>query len=91
MTIDELVSEIHRVNGCHLTKRRVLAILRRYVGERVYISERTLDNLDRRALLETLTHSGMERPALVSALAQRAHVSPSTARRWLNGPRTDTR
>lgn len=78
-----IIAEIESIHGDQPTKRRVLGVLARYAGRRLYVGiSRAEMRAERLATVERLTRCGYSRAELTRLLIDRWGVSYSTARRW---------
>lgn len=76
--IELIVSEIMRIDGCEITKRRAVAVLRTQVGRRVYFAKRALSLPQKIQLADDLMRK-MPRSEVAAALVDRLHISRSLA------------
>lgn len=81
--LEILVAEIMRIDGCEVTKRRAVAVLRTQAGRRVYFAKSVLIERDQIAMARTLLDS-MRRNEVRDALILRLRVSRDQAYRIIN-------
>jgi hypothetical protein len=90
--LEEIIAEINRIDGCGVTKSRVVAVLRSQVGKRVYFAKGVLTLPQQIALAADLLKS-MPRNAARDSLMIRLRVSRAVAyeliRRALNAPQQE--
>lgn len=81
--LEALINEIMHIDGCEVTKRRAVAVLRTQVGRRVYFAKCVLVEREHVAMARTLLDS-MRRSEVRDALIARLRVSRDQAYRIIN-------
>jgi hypothetical protein len=81
--LEEIIAEINRIDGCGVTKSRVVAVLRSQVGKRVYFAKGVL------TLPQQIAPRNAARDALMIRLRVSRAVAYELIRRALNAPQQE--
>ena len=77
--LEMIIDEINRIDGCDVTKLRVIAVLRSQVGRRIYFAKGVLSTPQQVAMAVSMLAAGMPRNAIRDALMTRLRVSRDVA------------
>lgn len=82
--VSELLEQIKSVEGCEVTKRRIIGIFTATVGARFYNSKRDTVHPSHIQAATAALNAGNDRATAAKQLSERYGVSMQTAYNWLN-------